>query len=232
MWVGWARIHWNILSDKSFLFLRSSITTDQGLCGPGPWLQFGLVGICLGVGRETMSILWQADSGSRWTAGLRAEACWRPAGWELSGVCNEDGHGMELGCHLLCQASQTEPPICSNLSNLCIPSCIYLISSSSLFCELVLFLKRPQVSRRQYPLASLFPGSSGCSSNICWNKAISGGQTSATGHGNICIQCLYSPTTNSPPACLLFLSVSPLKSPWKRLENTPRQLNQIASHFL
>lgn len=53
---------------------------------------------------------------------------------------SEAGHGMELQCHFLHQASQTEPPLFSNLSNLCVPSSIPLNQLVFIICELVLSL--------------------------------------------------------------------------------------------
>ena len=100
-----------------------------------------------------------------------------------------------------------------------------LISLHSLFWACPFSLQRPQVSWRQYPLASpwVFIKS--------WLKGISGGQNSGTGHGDICIHCLYFPTTNSLLlGCSLSLSI--LKSPLERLENTSRQLHQKASNLL
>lgn len=53
---------------------------------------------------------------------------------------SEAGHGMELQCHFLHQASQMGPPLFSNLSNLCIPSSIHLNQLVFIICELILSL--------------------------------------------------------------------------------------------
>lgn len=125
---------------------------------PAHGFSLALVSVCFGVRREIMWILWQADSGGHCTAELRAEACGRPGGWELSWMSNESGHGMEFGCHLLHQASQTERPLFSNSSNLCIPSSICLKQLMFITCELVLsLLKDHSDYRSKYLLASLLP---------------------------------------------------------------------------
>lgn len=73
-------------------------------------------------------------------------------------MSNESGHGMEFGCHLLHQASQTERPLFSNSSNLCIPSSICLKQLMFITCELVLsLLKDHSDYRSKYLLASLLP---------------------------------------------------------------------------
>ena len=51
-------------------------------------------------------------------------------------------------------------------------------------------------------------------------------------HSNIYIHCLYFPTINFLLLGFLFLSLSLLKSPLEKLEDSPRQLNRIASHLL
>lgn len=71
------------------------------------------------------------------------------------GICNEAGHGKELGHDLLPQASQEEPPPFSNLSDLCIPSGIYLNQPAVIIFELVLSLLRdhklPEGSSHLFP---------------------------------------------------------------------------------
>lgn len=132
-----------------------------------------LLSTCLGIGRETPGILWQAKFWRPLHSWVGSRSLLKAGGLRAPAVCDEAGHGVEFRQHLLHQASQKESPLFSNLSILCIPSSIYLNQLTLTSFRLGSFcLERPQVSRGSLPLLLSFPGAQWefikhCSSAVC-----------------------------------------------------------------